>query len=87
MARPADGVPAAVLQPRLTAPPGPLHSPLGAPIASLRIGLYMRLILTAWFIVLNGASLMVMMLAMTFNVGILLAILVGEVSGLGDELG
>jgi hypothetical protein len=39
----------------------------------------MRLILTGYFTVMGATSLLVMLLAMSFNVGIILAILVGEV--------
>lgn len=39
----------------------------------------MRLILTGYFTLMGATSLLVMLLAMSFNVGIILAILVGEV--------
>ncbi|GAB5032727.1 Hypothetical protein NocV09_01001730 [Nannochloropsis oceanica] len=42
------------------------------------ISLHARLVLTAYFALLSGSSLLVMLLAMSFNVGIILAILVGE---------
>lgn len=42
------------------------------------ISLHARLVLTAYFAMLSGSSLLVMLLAMSFNVGIILAILVGE---------
>lgn len=38
-----------------------------------------RLVLTGYFSLMGASSLMVMLLAMSFNVGIILAILVGEV--------
>ncbi len=41
----------------------------------------MRLVLTGYFALMGLTSLMVMLLAMSFNVGIILAILVGEVRG------
>jgi hypothetical protein len=40
----------------------------------------MKLLLTVYFTALGGLGLLIMLLAMTFNVGILAAILVGEVS-------
>lgn len=43
------------------------------------ICLRMRLILTGYFTLMGATSLLVMLLAMSFNVGIILAILVGEV--------
>ena len=43
------------------------------------IELKMRLVLTAYFSLMGASSLLVMLLAMSFNVGIILAILVGEV--------
>lgn len=43
------------------------------------ICLRMRLILTGYFTLMGSTSLLVMLLAMSFNVGIILAILVGEV--------
>lgn len=45
------------------------------------ISLRGRLVLTAYFALLSGSSLLVMLLAMSFNVGIILAILVGEGAG------
>ena len=42
----------------------------------------MRLILTGYFTLMGATSLLVMLLAMSFNVGIILAILVGEVRAL-----
>jgi len=45
------------------------------------ISLRARLVLTAYFALLSGSSLLVMLLAMSFNVGIILAILVGEGAG------
>lgn len=45
------------------------------------ISLRARFVLTAYFALLSGSSLLVMLLAMSFNVGIILAILVGEGAG------
>lgn len=41
----------------------------------------MRLVLTGYFSLMGATSLVVMLLAMSFNVGIITAILVGEVRG------
>lgn len=38
-----------------------------------------RLLLTLYFSLLGASSILVMLLAMTFNLGIILAILIGEV--------
>jgi hypothetical protein len=48
-------------------------------VHSLRINLRTRLLLTVYFSLLGGTSIAVMLLAMTFNVYIIAAILVGEV--------
>lgn len=45
------------------------------------ISLRARILLTAYFLFLSGSSLLVMLLAMSFNVGIILAILAGEGAG------
>jgi hypothetical protein len=47
----------------------------------LKIGLRMRLWLTLLFMFLGASSLLVMLLAMSFNVGVLLAVILGEVRG------
>lgn len=51
-------------------------------VHSLRINLRTRLLLTVYFSLLGGTSIAVMLLAMTFNVYIIAAILVGEVGPL-----